>query len=472
MQQLDPTDAAYVYLEHRALPLQIVAVFIFESTRVETDDAAATQALMARLAHRAAMMPELRRRLRRVPFDLDYPYWIDDESFRPARHIHTRYAGGAGWEYLRHRLERLAATQLDLDAPPWELHVDTGLHDIDGAEYATAITLKMHHALGDGLFSVAVLRGLLGTADPNETGDAPRPDSSSTTASRRHLLRSALRHQPAQVARLARGVKDIAAASRTVARLDTEGTITLPQHKRPRTRFNHKPRPTRTFDALSVSVPEIRAAKAAVPDVTVNDFLLTMISRAMELYLSDCGEPIPSNLAALVPMSTRGKIDKPSANQFDALIVDLHNDEPDLYLRCIAISNSVRTDKCRDLNGAVQRSRSLLQYLPSTALAATSLINRHWPDTGSQVGLSNTMITNVRRGADDLTLDGGRVVSSYGLPALDSRTALNHGIYTIGDTLTICFVADRDAVPDAAAYKSSLQYAYEETTRALTHAGS
>lgn len=465
MQQLDPHDALYAYFEHDALPLQIVAAFIFDLDTVEAEVTAT--ALGEDLAARAAGVPKLGRRLQRVPMSLDYPYWVPDVHYVPENHVRLHDAGGESWEYLRTLLQDVARDPLDMSMPPWEVHIVSGLRDIDGVANATALVLKVHHAMGDGLESVEILRSLLSESPAVPAGEGAALLRREAVPSRTSLALEALRRQPRKLADLVAGIRDVAAASREVTDLASSGAITLPQPKRPRTRFNRRPHRTRTFDAARFTIDEVRSAKVHLPGATVNDVMLTTVSRALELYLGDKGEAPGANLAALVPMSTRSMLEKASANQFDPLIVDLYNLEPNLRQRCIAIAKHVRTDKQRDLNASVQRSRSLIRYLPAQFQAGMAFVNKRWRDGGTQVALSNTMITNVKRGQADFQLGGARVVSTYGLPALDASTSLTHGIYSVGELLSICFVSDDDALPDPQEYKRLLRVAFDEVAAAL-----
>ena len=68
-----------------------------------------------------------RRRLVRVPFDLDHPYWIEDPDFDLEFHVrHIALPKPGDWRQLCIQAARLIARPLDLNRPLWEFYVDRG----------------------------------------------------------------------------------------------------------------------------------------------------------------------------------------------------------------------------------------------------------------------------------------------------------------------------------------------------------
>ena len=100
--------------------------------------------------------PTFRRRIVRVPLDLDYPYWIEDEHFDLEYHMrHLALPKPGDWKQFRAQVARLVARPLDLTRPPWELTVIDGLDGIEGLPPGCfANVLKVHHAAIDGVAGV------------------------------------------------------------------------------------------------------------------------------------------------------------------------------------------------------------------------------------------------------------------------------------------------------------------------------
>ena len=76
---------------------------------------------------------EMERRLMRLPYDFDHPYWIEDEFFDIEHHMfHGRLPEPGDWRQLCIQVARIHARPLDRGRPLWEMYVIEGLDKIDG----------------------------------------------------------------------------------------------------------------------------------------------------------------------------------------------------------------------------------------------------------------------------------------------------------------------------------------------------
>jgi diacylglycerol O-acyltransferase / wax synthase len=100
---------------------------------------------------------------------LGQPYWVDDEDFSLERHLlrFTLPAPGDD-QALQHHIEGHLDLPLDHAHPLWQLHL------IDGYGQGSAIFLRIHHALADG---IALTRVLLSLTEPasSEGSGVPEP---------------------------------------------------------------------------------------------------------------------------------------------------------------------------------------------------------------------------------------------------------------------------------------------------------
>jgi hypothetical protein len=64
----------------------------------------------------------------------------------------------------------------------------------------------------------------------------------------------------------------------------------------------------------------------------------------------------------------------------------------------------------------------------------------------------NTVVSSINRGAADLNFGGAPVVLTATFPPLSPLMGLTHGVFGIGDTVTISVHAAASAVPDIDAY--------------------
>ena len=69
------------------------------------------------LASKLHLMPKFRKRLLNVPFNLDYPYWVDDPNFDIDLHIdRIKLPDPANWKTLREITASIFSGSLDLKA--------------------------------------------------------------------------------------------------------------------------------------------------------------------------------------------------------------------------------------------------------------------------------------------------------------------------------------------------------------------
>lgn len=97
-----------------------------------------------------------------VPFDLDYPYWINDPDFDLEFHVrHIALPQPGDWRQLCIQASRLHSRPLDMNRPVWEMYVIEGLNKIDFLPPGSfAVMLKVHHVAIDGVAAAEMTMGL------------------------------------------------------------------------------------------------------------------------------------------------------------------------------------------------------------------------------------------------------------------------------------------------------------------------
>jgi len=120
------------------------------------------------------MNPAFRRKLVRVPLELDFPYWVDDQHFDLEYHVrHGRLPEPGDWRQFCTHLARYHSRPLDMSLPLWEMYVVEGLDNIKGLPTGCfAIATKIHHAAADAL-SLAEFLGTLSDIDIEGTPAIP-----------------------------------------------------------------------------------------------------------------------------------------------------------------------------------------------------------------------------------------------------------------------------------------------------------
>ena len=100
MRQLTGLDAQFLALESSRQSGHVGGLAILDpSTR--PDGKLEVEDIQQMIAERLPLLPPFRWRLKKVPFDLDYPYWIDDPDFDLEYHVREiALPEGAGDEKL------------------------------------------------------------------------------------------------------------------------------------------------------------------------------------------------------------------------------------------------------------------------------------------------------------------------------------------------------------------------------------
>ncbi len=83
MERLSPLDAAFLDAEDadRHASLAIASVAVIEGPAPNQGE------LVRTIGARIAAIPRARQKVRRVPWDLALPVWVDDPGFDPAYHF-------------------------------------------------------------------------------------------------------------------------------------------------------------------------------------------------------------------------------------------------------------------------------------------------------------------------------------------------------------------------------------------------
>ena len=81
MDQLNPQDAQFLYLESDDNLTHVTSIAIFDPTTVPGGEIVRFKDILAHVGSRLHMNPLFKRKLVRVPLELDFPYWVDDDNF-------------------------------------------------------------------------------------------------------------------------------------------------------------------------------------------------------------------------------------------------------------------------------------------------------------------------------------------------------------------------------------------------------
>ena len=180
MRQLQGMDASFVALETRNSPMHIGSILVY-NPETAPGSFVRFKDILQFIGDRAQLSRTMRQRLVRVPFDLDYPYWVEDPDFDLEYHVrHVALPRPGDWRQLCIQAARIFARPLDLDRPPWEFTVIEGLDNVPGVTPGSfAMVTKVHHAAIDGMSGIDLMEAmhtLRADDGPPDTPDTWKPE--------------------------------------------------------------------------------------------------------------------------------------------------------------------------------------------------------------------------------------------------------------------------------------------------------
>src|SRR5512136_1958472 len=150
MRQLRGEDPRFVYGESGHANSNITLISIYDSSTAK-EGRVRFKGLLKHIESRLHLSPIFRQKLLSVPLELDFPYWIEDESFDLEYHVrHIALPKPGDWRQFCIQVSRIHARPLDLKRPLWEIYVIEGLDSLlDLPKDSFALLTKLHHAAID-----------------------------------------------------------------------------------------------------------------------------------------------------------------------------------------------------------------------------------------------------------------------------------------------------------------------------------
>ena len=465
MRQLQGMDASFVALETRTSPMHIGSILIYNPATAP-GGFVRFKDILRFIESRMQLSRTVRQRLVRVPFDLDYPYWIEDPDFDLEYHVrHLALPKPGDWRQLCIQAARIFARPLDLNRPPWEFTVIEGLDNVPGvAKGSYAMVTKVHHAAIDGLSGIDLMEALHTlTADtpPPAEPDPWQPEAVPSPASL--VARSWLNAVANPVRQLEVAAKAVPGLARAVKGLATKDFALHGEMIAPRTRFNQVISPNRVIEGRSVPLAEIKAIRQAVPGAKVNDVFLAIIGGAMRRYLAAKDELPDKTLTAMAPISVRGKDEKGDmGNQMAAMIAPLGTHLADPVERLAYVFSQTTNSKAMSDALGARNMTEMSKVSPALFLALAA-------QAYTRLGLANrvalpftTVVTNVPGPPVPIYSAGARLESMMGLLCLTDGLGLGHVVQSYVNEATIAFTACRNIMPDPEFYAECIEASFQE----------
>ena len=458
-EQLRPLDAAYLALDG---PRTVGHVCLM----LPLDGAVTFSELLAQVRARVGRLPELRRRLRQLPFGVDRPWWVDDTEFDVRHHVFEDRAGPAG---MAAAVARIAMGPLDRSRPLWEAHL------VIATDGSCAVVTKVHHAIADGSRMRDILHALLGIGDEvGQDRDAdplawdPEPEPSLPALLTRGALGlmswsveagvSAVLGAYASAICLATTqaaakynlphVVDVGVADQSVT--DPSGLARAVDFSgwpgAPATILN-KPvsgRRSWAFGTWDLQASKPARAKLAA---TVNDLLHAAAAAGLRSWLLERDALPTAPLVAMVPISVRHlAVDQSGANRIALTLCTLPTDVADPAERVVAARESMAAAKSHPAMSEEALAVVFRAFAPVLSPGSTLATALRLPD---YVHLPfNTVISNVPMGADLFGVGARRVTAVYPFPPIGEGMGVNVTVQGYRGRLDVGVSACAEIVPD------------------------
>jgi diacylglycerol O-acyltransferase len=473
MRQITGGDALFLYADKQSRHQHISVLYFYDQSQVKGGPLR-FKAILDHVERRLGRSPFFRQRLVEVPFNLDYPYWINDPDFDLEFHVrHLALPQPGDWRQLCIQLSRLHSRPLDLTRPVWEMYVIEGLNNIDFLPPGSfAIMLKVHHVAIDGVAAAEMTMGLhdLEPSPGTERRQVrwrpepePRPLELLARAAR-NKIRASLRTGRSLAHTLQRSINDAVSGGEAHKR---------PEEMAPHTRFNQEISPNRVWDAAIFELEDFKAIKNAVPGATINDVVLTICGGAMRRYLEAKNESPDSSLTSMVPVSVRsGDESGTGGNKVVLTRTSLKTQERDPVKRLAAVCQEMQHVK--ELNALGAREMMEMQEgLPAPTLLLASRVIAANAGPGKHYRAQHNMIvTNVPGPQQPLYFCGARLALFTGMAVILDNLAISHAVTSYDGKLVIAPLSDRAVMPDPAFYADCLREAFTELkSAAITASG-
>ena len=451
MDQLNPQDAQFLYMESSDNLTHLTSISIFDQTTVPDGEVVRFKDILAHIEGRLHMSPIFKRRLVHVPLELDFPYWVDDEHFDLEYHVrHGRLPEPGDWRQFCIHMARYHSRPLDMNRPLWEMFVVEGLDHVDWLPKGSyALATKIHHAAVDGK-AIVDFFGALADIDNKGTPAVPLNLATLRRSPKPGLVDMALRATWHSI-RSPIGMTDaLMRALPSVYHMAQNALSSQKDDKQnvPDTRFNVNVSPQKMFGARAFKLEELKAVREAVPGCTINDVVLAICAGGLRRYLEHHGELPYESLIAWVPINARqGTGSDPDAprNNVTSMTVPIRTDVEDPLKRLDRIYKATQKTKEAKSGVSARLMTDLSKHVPAaTQVLASRLVLR----AGMTQKMCNLFISNVPGPQIPLYMNGALQVGAYGLAPLANGMGLFIATPSYNGEITFNVTSTREILPD------------------------
>jgi len=463
MRQLSEHDAGFIYSDSEHANSNVTLLHIYDQSTVP-GGVVRFRSIVSHVESRLDRLPLFRQKIRRVPFDLDYPYWIEDENFDIEFHVrHLALPKPGDWRQFCIQASRIHARSLDLHRPLWEMYVIEGLDSfLDLPPGSFAVLLKIHHAAIDvehGNEITTLLHDLSPSPGPISPPQPWFPDSPPSDLNL--VLRAAGNAAtfPLRATRTAwLAVTMIGNAMRTFFNEFLHRPAELPT-----TRFNTEVSPYRVFETRRFALEEFKAIRGLVAGATVNDVVLAVCAGGLRKYLDRECELPEESLVAAAPITVREMRQGDGEPSFSWVPVALGTDIADPVERLAKIHATTTASDTMDKAVSARELTEMTNHAPAMALAVTTKMLRSASvQLGGWAPLANCAIINVPGPRQPLYLRGAQLTYFSAILPVTDGMGLVFSVTSYRDMVVVSFTACSEQLPDPAVFAQCIRDSFQE----------
>jgi WS/DGAT/MGAT family acyltransferase len=445
---LSARDAWFLYAERADTPLDIGTVYVFDS-ELEFPGGHGATGLEETIAERLHLVPRYRQRVKKVPFNLDHPVWIDDANFDLGQHIRRvllKPPGEAG--QLRAEVMRILSRPLDHRRPLWEITIVQGLRS-----GKIVVVNRAHHAMLDGIATVDILTLLLDvTPEPSRPEPPSEPWTPRPAPSGWGLVRRVLWDPSGRGGEGLLSARDVWTAWRQpwIGWWQIGRSMALPDQE---LFWNRSIGPKRTGRGLKVPLAAFKTLKNRY-GCTVNDAVLAVIGEGLHQWFRARGDRVPDEIRVFCPVSVRGPSDRSGlGNRISGMVVEMPTAAMSIEDRLGRIR--IKTGELKRSGQAIAADRlaGLADWAPASLLVLAGRV-MSTPQTGAKLN-----VTNIPGPQIPLYSGGARLLEVWPFAPLYPSMGLGIAIVSYNGEVFFGLTADPGLVPDVEEFTRHLREA-------------
>ncbi len=454
--RLSTLDSAFLYLEKPESPLHIGGTSIFDG-QISYDE------VVQHIADRLHLVPRYLQKIVPDPFNLGHPTWESAENFDIKQHIfHIKNKKKITRNDLMAHAGKVLTGVMDRTKPLWEIHI---VNNIEGNR--SAMISKIHHCMVDGISGVDLMK-ILFDISPKSSPPPPKPAPKEAEKAKDATqvffdsLFGSMQEGMNRFIELQTGLLQL--TQTFVQNPQMIGAIPIMAENFPAATtpapvlpFNKQCGGERKLEWCEFSFAEARAIRGNL-NGSVNDVVLTMLSRAISRYTELHGEQVKGKFVRfMVPASLRQKEQRGAlGNMVSFLPVEIQLDITNPLELFKYVNQKTMLMKATQMASGLGMLSAMYGMMPAPVQSALGAIaNLPFP-------VFNTVATNVPGPQVPLYMNGKRMVAQFPFVPIGYNMGMGTAIFSYDQKLFFGIGADTLAMADVDKFREILEESFIE----------